>query len=35
MTTLERPQTLLSMADKAARIDAICDKARILPVITI
>jgi len=35
MTTLERPQPLLSMAEKAARIDAICAKARILPVITI
>ncbi|MEO9242083.1 bifunctional 4-hydroxy-2-oxoglutarate aldolase/2-dehydro-3-deoxy-phosphogluconate aldolase [Pseudomonas inefficax] len=35
MTTLERPQPKLSMADKAARIDAICEKARILPVITI
>lgn len=35
MTTLERPQPKLSMADKAARIDAICKKARILPVITI
>lgn len=35
MTTLERQQPLLSMAEKAARIDAICGKARILPVITI
>ena len=35
MTTLERPQPKLSMADKAARIDAICKEARILPVITI
>lgn len=35
MTTLERPQPLLSMAEKAERIDAICAKARILPVITI
>lgn len=35
MTTLERPQPKLSMAAKAARIDAICEQARILPVITI
>lgn len=35
MTTLERPQPLLSMAEKTARIDAICAQARILPVITI
>ncbi len=35
MTTLERPQPLRSMAEKAARIDQICAQARILPVITI
>lgn len=35
MTTLERPQPLLSMAEKTARIDVICAAARILPVITI
>ena len=35
MTTLERPTPLLNMAEKSARIDAICGKARILPVITI
>lgn len=35
MTTLERPTPLPTMADKIARIDAICDQARILPVITI
>lgn len=35
MTTLERPQPLLSMSEKTARIDAICAQARILPVITI
>ena len=35
MITLERPQPKLSMADKAARVDAICEAARILPVITI
>lgn len=35
MTTLERPQPLRSMAEKAARIDEICARARILPVITI
>ncbi|WP_028696678.1 bifunctional 4-hydroxy-2-oxoglutarate aldolase/2-dehydro-3-deoxy-phosphogluconate aldolase [Pseudomonas cremoricolorata] len=35
MTTLERPQPLLSMAEKTATIDAICARARILPVITI
>ena len=35
MTTLERPKPLLNMAEKNARIDAICGQARILPVITI
>lgn len=35
MTTLERPTPLLTMAEKVARIDAICAQARILPVITI
>ena len=35
MTTLERPKPLLTMAEKIARIDAICGQARILPVITI
>ena len=35
MTTLERPTPLLTMAEKIARIDAICDQARILPIITI
>ncbi|MHA6197034.1 bifunctional 4-hydroxy-2-oxoglutarate aldolase/2-dehydro-3-deoxy-phosphogluconate aldolase [Pseudomonas wadenswilerensis] len=35
MTTLERHKPLLTMAEKIARIDAICGQARILPVITI
>lgn len=35
MPTLERPQPLLTMAEKTARIDGICARARILPVITI
>ena len=35
MPTLERPQPLLTMAQKSARIDAICQAARILPVITV
>jgi len=35
MPTLERPQPLLTMPEKMARIDALCERARILPVITI
>jgi 2-dehydro-3-deoxyphosphogluconate aldolase/(4S)-4-hydroxy-2-oxoglutarate aldolase len=35
MTTLERQTPLPTMAEKIARIDAICGQARILPVITI
>lgn len=35
MPTLERPQPLLTMPEKVARIDALCERARILPVITI
>ena len=35
MTTLELPHPLLTMAEKTARIDEICGRARILPVITI